>query len=213
MSPNAIFFDFDGVIVESNAVKDDAFAALYAAEGAAFVDRVVAYHRAHRGLSRYEKFRLFEVDWLGRSLDEDRMRGLDAQFSALAEDAVAACPFVPGAEALLRREARRRPLFIISGTPEPELRRIAERRAVAPLFAAIRGAPMRKPAILAQLLDDHGGPAADALFVGDALEDHAAAAAHGVPFIGRVPLGAPNPFPPDVVVVADMNALGEAIAA
>ena len=55
----AYIFDFDGVIKDSVRVKSDAFVLLYASEGEEFQKRVEEYHLAHGGISRYEKFRLW----------------------------------------------------------------------------------------------------------------------------------------------------------
>ena len=53
----AIFFDFDGVLVESVDIKTTAFARLYAGHGEPVADAVVAYHRQNMGTSRFVKFR------------------------------------------------------------------------------------------------------------------------------------------------------------
>jgi hypothetical protein len=49
-----VFFDFDGVIVESTEIKTRAFRKLYS-EYVDVLDDVVAYHGAHEGTSRLEK--------------------------------------------------------------------------------------------------------------------------------------------------------------
>ena len=64
---DAVVFDFDGVLVESVDVKTDAFAALYRPYGSDIVEKVVAWHMAHGGVMRFEKFRHFHRVFLGRT--------------------------------------------------------------------------------------------------------------------------------------------------
>ena len=51
----AIFFDFDGVIVESAGIKTEAFRKLFS-NYPDQVDEIVDYHKANAGISRYDKF-------------------------------------------------------------------------------------------------------------------------------------------------------------
>ena len=52
----AILFDFDGVLVESVDIKTKAFAKLFENEGPEIVNKVVEYHLANGGVSRFKKF-------------------------------------------------------------------------------------------------------------------------------------------------------------
>ena len=68
---DAVFFDFDGVLVESNEVKIDAFRRLYASYGEEVVEKVIAEHVRHEGVSRVVKLERFHREFLGIDLDED----------------------------------------------------------------------------------------------------------------------------------------------
>ena len=57
MNYKAYFFDFDGVLADSVEVKTLAFAKLFEEFGAGIQEKVVAHHRNHGGMSRYDKFR------------------------------------------------------------------------------------------------------------------------------------------------------------
>ena len=48
-----IFFDFDGVIVESVDIKTKAFAMLFEHEGRDIANRVIDYHLKNSGVSRF----------------------------------------------------------------------------------------------------------------------------------------------------------------
>ena len=203
----AVFLDFDGVIVESADIKTAAFRALYCEHGAAVVDRAIAHHRANGGISRRKKIRHCHRTLLGIELADDALDRLCRRFSALVEDAVVEAPLVPGAADFLTVHHRRLPLYVVSGTPEDELLRIVARRDLGRFFAGVHGSPREKPPIINGILAALALAPERTLFIGDARTDHDAAAVCGVPFIGRVAAGEPDPFPRQTRVVRDLDGL------
>jgi phosphoglycolate phosphatase-like HAD superfamily hydrolase len=98
-------------------------------------------------------------------------------------------------------------LFVVSGTPEDELRRIAVRRGMMEYFVEVRGSPPGKEAIVRELIERHRLAPRRTLFIGNALADWRAARACGLDFLGRVALGHASPFPKDTRIVPDLEAL------
>jgi phosphoglycolate phosphatase len=98
-------------------------------------------------------------------------------------------------------------LFIVSGTPQEELVRIVDRRGLARHFAGVFRSPAEKPELIRDILGRYRLAAAACVFVGDAMTDHDAAEACGVPFIGRVAAGSPDPFPSGTNVIRDLTEL------
>jgi phosphoglycolate phosphatase-like HAD superfamily hydrolase len=182
--PRGIILDFDGVIVESVDIKTRAFRELFAGYPE-HVERIVAFHEANAGVSRYEKFRVIFREFLHEPCDEARMRGLGSRFSELVMDAVIRCPFVRGAEAFLKEFGARYALFLASGTPQNELREVAHRRGLTAHFHEIHGAPRTKVEIIRGILETHRWEPADVVVIGDSLTDYHAAQSLRIPFIGR----------------------------
>ena len=200
---DAIVFDFDGVLVESVDVKTRAFAALYEPYGEEVVKQVVAWHLAHGGVSRYEKFRHFHRAFLGRALNRAEEVELGDRFSALVEEAVIDAAWVPGAHEFLEDWHARLPLYVASGTPEEELIRIVGRRGMSHFFKGVAGAPSKKGAILRNFIGRSGVSPERMLMVGDAMTDFDGAVEAGVSFLGIAPAGA-NTFPLGVPVLPDL---------
>lgn len=205
-----LVLDFDGVVLQSVDIKTRSFARLFEAEGPAAVERIVAHHVANGGLSRFEKFRWAYREVLKRPLSEAEERRLGERFNALVEEAVLKAPFVPGAREFLEAEHRKRPLFVASGTPEEELRRIVERRGLAAFFRGVHGSPRRKDVILRQIASEAGVAAADLTMVGDAKNDYDAALAAGCRFVG-VCAEAAHGFPAGTRVIQDLHGLARAL--
>lgn len=204
---DTLFLDFDGVILESFDIKTEAFRALYAEHGEAVVAGVIAHHREHTGISRLVKIRHCHRELLGIELSDDDVDALGARYAGLVEDQVVAAPWVKGAEAFLESQIGQRPVFVVSGTPDDELKRIVKRRGMEHLFTSVHGSPAAKPEIIAGLLLRLQRDPAGALMVGDGASDHRAATRVGIRFIGRVAPGEPNPFPPAVPTIADLSEL------
>lgn len=203
----AVIFDFDGVIVESEEIKTHAFMSMYREYGPAVVEAAVAHHRANGGISRRKKIRWCHRTQLGIELDQTALDALCHRFSRMVEDEVVACDWVAGAEEVLRTQFQRRLLFIISGTPENELRRIFARRDLDRWFVEVWGSPPGKPEIVADILTRHRLDPRAVLFVGDAMADLRAARANGLRFIGRIANGNRSPFPPGTPAINDLTQL------
>ncbi len=204
---DAIVFDFDGVLVESVDIKTQAFVELYRPYGEAITKEVAAYHLAHGGVSRYEKFRHFHGTLIGKDLGEEEEAQLAARFSSLVEDLVVAAPWVSGAREFVAKYHQRLPLHIASATPTDELMRIINRRGVRAQFLTVAGAPQPKRAILSEVIDAGGHDPDRVLMVGDALSDFDSARDAGAAFLGRVAKGTRNPFPAAVKTIEDLGQL------
>lgn len=179
----AVIFDFDGVLAQSVHVKADAFASMFESEGPEVARRVRDHHLAHGGMSRFEKFRFYYREFLGRPLSEEELDDLCRCFSALVVERVIASPWVPGAlEALRHCHELSYLLFIVSGTPEPEIQYICQRRNISHYFQDILGSPLGKAAHIRKILDHYGLISSEVLFLGDAPADLQAAIDTGIRF-------------------------------
>lgn len=175
MKPYKVYlFDFDGVIKESVRVKSDAFVQLYEAEGADFQKRVESYHLANGGVSRYEKFKVWN-EWLNRSVSETAIEELAQKFSDLVVDNVVASPYVEGAELAIEMAHKSALTFIVTGTPDQEILPILDRLDLNSSFTEIHGSSRKKPVITRDILTRFNLNPSEALFIGDAQTDYHAA--------------------------------------
>jgi beta-phosphoglucomutase len=207
LDPRIIILDFDGVVLESVDVKARAFARLFE-HHPEHVEPIVELHLSHAGVSRYEKFRMIHERILGMPLDDVEVERLGAEFSRLVLEEILRCPFVPGAREFLQARHESHQLYVASATPEEELRHIVRQRGLRRFFRGVYGTPAEKADIAARILAESGAEPQEAIFVGDAPTDLAAARRVGVPFVGRVPAGQRSPFDGEhVVVVGDLREL------
>jgi beta-phosphoglucomutase-like phosphatase (HAD superfamily) len=202
----AIFFDFDGVIVESTEIKTQAFRELYA-EHLSVLSDIIAYHVAHEGISRFEKIFYCHKRFLGIELGENELSVLAGKYSELVKQLVIDCKSVPGALGFLRAHYATLPMFVVSGTPEWELKEIVKVRGLSRYFVSVNGSPHHKARIINAQLKLHSYNSDQCLFVGDAMTDHDAAKETGLIFIGRVGQGRVNLFPKGTTIIEDLTQL------
>ncbi len=205
----AIFFDFDGVIVHSEHLKVEAFRNLYREHPADVVERVVAHHMAHAGISRVVKIKHAHKEFLNIDLTPNELDALCQKYSRSVEQQVVECESVDGALAFLIRAKDILKTFVVSGTPEDELRRITDKRGISGYFTGIYGSPRTKDDIVNELLDLHGLTAANCLFIGDAMTDYNAAQICKMPFLGRVNPDEDSPFPDGTDTVPHLSGLAK----
>lgn len=187
MNYDAFFFDFDGVLVDSVEVKTKAFAKLFETFGDDVVTQVVNHHRHHGGMTRVEKFRFYHRNFLKRDLDDEELDKLCHRFAQLVVDEVIAAPEIRGAEVFLQQYSQHIPCFVISATPEDEIKLIVKGRGWSDYFKEVRGAPESKENNLEKLLKYYRLMASQCLYFGDAHHDYVAATKWGVNFLGIVP--------------------------
>jgi len=202
--PDCVFFDFDGVIVDSVEAKIEAFGELYAEFGPGVRSIVEGYQRAVPGETRYAKIPRFHRELLGIELSEPEIREWAGRLRDIVVDRVIACPLLPGVDETLSLLARRGiPAHVVSGTPEDELAVIAEARGLAPFFRSMRGSPRAKSDIVGEILGREDYAPRSCLFVGDATSDLACARECGLDFVGVAPTET-HPFPEETRVVRNL---------
>ena len=193
-SIHAIAFDFDGVLAESVEVKTRAYALLFDEEKEGVVNQFVDYHIKNCGISRFEKIKLFYRDILQRPLSDKRFQELVLRFSRLVIDEVVAAPWVEGAREFLIQNEKQYKYFIVSGTPEDELKEIVHRRGMGHYFDAVRGSPKDKVTLLGDIMDEYNLRPEKMVFVGDAETDWQAAQKLKIPFLWRCVSGQISPL-------------------
>ena len=195
MPAKIVIFDFDGVILESNRIKDNAFHDLYLPHGRGAAARALKIHLSHHGRSRFEKFAMMHQEILDREITAAESAELGRQFTEKCFHEICRCPFVPGALEFLEQYHQSHILAVASATPEDELKEIVAARNLQKFFKHVFGKPTSKSDNLRKIILLENVPASAAVFVGDQISDWESAHAVGVRFIGRVPGGDVSPFP------------------
>ena len=185
-----VVFDFDGVLVDSNAVKRGAYFDIFPSLGGTH-PAVEAVLGRNRDGDRYEIIgailrRLIDRGLLRlkNSTITDLTRVYAEQYNSICEEFAATCREMPGVSPSLPELSRRYVLYVNSATPEEPLLRIIRRRGWEGYFRGVRGRPRTKTENLVRISESEGVTNSETVFVGDSQGDLEAAAQWGCHFVG-----------------------------
>jgi phosphoglycolate phosphatase-like HAD superfamily hydrolase len=183
-----VVFDFDGVLVDSNAVKRRAYTDIFSAWGPVAGEAAGAVLRADTEDDRFGIIRAILRVLPGSPATPEELEPLAAEYAAryndICEEHAATCDEVAGAASALNRLARDFPLYIVSATPQDPLQRIVARRGWGRHFRGVLGRPATKEENLAAVMAQESIDGAQVVFVGDGRRDLEAALAMGCRFVG-----------------------------
>ncbi len=210
IAPQTIFFDVDGVLIDSMGVKGRAFVGAFSD----FPERhteILDFHLAHGGVTRGKKIELIFRLINGRNPTFDELETRVALFTSFVVDAVIAAPEIQGASEALANWAAQIPLHAVSATPSEELVHILEQREMTHFFSSVHGWPPEKTETMQGLIDERGYEPELCVLVGDSKEDFAAAKKTGIHFVqvSRTPL---TDFVEPGSIIRDLDGLSPAIA-
>ena len=178
----SLVFDCDGVVLNSNKIKTEAFYDVASIYGYEVAKKLKDYHLNNGGISRYAKFEYLITDILNLKLEQQVLKLLLDDFADKVKQALMACEVAKGLEAL-RQKTDQANWLIVSGGDQAELREVfAERRLDKYFDGGIFGSPDTKDAILERELNNKN-ITKPAIFIGDSKYDYQAAELSGLDFI------------------------------
>ena len=177
----ALVFDCDGVVLDSNRVKTEAFRIAALPWGADAAEALVTYHVANGGISRHRKFAYLletilthHIPTAVPGVDGPGLDELLASYSQAVRGGLMTCGVAEGLEEL-RAQTPHATWSIVSGGDQIELREIFASRGLDHLFdGGIFGSPDSKDLILAREMEC-GAIRMPALLLGDSRYDFEAA--------------------------------------
>ena len=203
------FFDFDGVVVDSVGVKTEAFRKLFEPYGNEILAQVLEHHRLNGGISRIDKIQYSHTHFVGTPLSENELKSWGRRYSDLVVDRVISAPWIRGAEEFFKEMQGRCRIFVISGTPEDELKKVIKVRNMDHYFTEILGSPIKKSAHIRALLAAYQLQPTSCVFIGDALTDYHAARETGLHFLG---VQGDVDLPDEARMLPDCRALKQAMS-
>ncbi len=177
-----LVFDCDGVVLNSNKIKTQAFYDVAKHFGHRAAQMLVDYHLNNGGISRYAKFHYFFNRIIKQEFEEKVFNNMLLNYSDLVKKNLMTCELATGLDRL-RMHTRLAKWLIVSGGDQEELREIFLSREIATYFdGGIFGSPDNKSQILEREIAN-GNIIGPTLFIGDSKYDYKVAKAAGLDFI------------------------------
>ena len=182
---SAVIWDYDGVILDSNDVREFGFRHCLKSFPKAQVENLVDYHNLNGGLSRFHKFRYFFEVIRGESISNDTINALCSDFSEIMRTELTNTNrlFETALTLIESIKKRRRKQFIASGSEQNELRFLLTEQGIASYFDGIYGSPTTKSDIVSMILKENPRENSWCL-IGDSINDLDAAKENNIFFIG-----------------------------
>lgn len=179
---DTIAFDCDGIILDSNKVKTQAFfdATAGFSEDAALA--IKDYHIANGGISRFKKFEWVIKEYFTHLDHEQTLKALLYNYAEAVYKGLIECRINP-ALATLKQLTPHSKWLVVSGGAQSELRDVFEKRQLTHYFPnGIFGSPDSKDEIFAREIQS-GNISGKALFIGDSKYDFTSSSLAGLDFI------------------------------
>lgn len=181
-SYDLIIFDCDGVIMDSNLLKCEAFGKSIEGYPEEIVTAFMDKCKNSFGVSRYIKFKSFFNDVANEPYNEQKYNQFLIKYADICKEIYNIADITPGTKKLLKELNNcNKYLFVASGSDERELRDSFKKRKLYEYFKEIYGSPKTKKECISIILKKH--PKLKAVFIGDAISDLNAALHFNMDFI------------------------------
>lgn len=170
-----IFWDFDGVILDSNEVRDKGFETVLSEFPKEEVEQLLSFHRKNGGLSRYVKFRYFFENIRGEEISEKEVSNWAAKFSEIMLKSLKdKSLLIPVPNNFIRSNYRKFIMHIVSGSDQAELRELCRSLEIDHFFKSIHGSPTPKNDLVKMIIEEYSYDSNDAVLIGDSINDYEA---------------------------------------
>ena len=180
----SIVFDFDGVILDSNSIKEHAFRKLYENSTSINLKKILDYHKKNLGISRFKKIEYFTTNILLESFDQNILKLQSDKFENIVKKKILDCDFIQGVLNFIELINPNYDLFISSGSPEKELKEICRIKEIDRYFNKIYGSPDDKYFHLKSIIDLNSYSNNEILFIGDSIIDYEVSKKFDISFLG-----------------------------
>ncbi|MCT7469052.1 HAD family hydrolase [Aliarcobacter cryaerophilus] len=180
-----IFWDFDGVILDSMPIRDYGFAKIFEKFDKELVDKLLEYHTLNGGLSRYVKIRYFYNTLLGLEISDEKVQELADKFSTIMKSELTNKKYlIKETVDFIEKNYQNYNFHIVSGSDEKELNYLCNELGLSKYFKTIEGSPTCKNDLVKNILEIYSYDPKESILIGDSINDYEAASINGIKFYG-----------------------------
>ncbi len=181
---DVIFWDFDGVIMDSNAIRHKGFELVLKNFPKEQVDELLKFHNKNGGLSRYVKFRYFFEQIRGEKITEKEVNEWASSFSKIMlEHLINPALLIDEIIVYIEYFHSKKEMHIVSGSDGNELRQICNSLGISKFFKSINGSPATKIELIETIISKYSYNRNYCILIGDSINDYDAARSNGIRFL------------------------------
>lgn len=180
-----IFWDFDGVLLDSNLIREVGFERVLSDFPKDEVEKLLIFHRENGGLSRYVKFKYFFQEIRGENILEEDVIFWANEFSKIMKNLLID-PKLLIKETIdfVKQNQGKYKMHITSGSDQDELRYLCKCLNIDQYFDSIHGSPKPKIEWVKDILNTYKYNKTECILIGDSFNDLEAANLNNVHFFG-----------------------------
>lgn len=183
--PDVIFWDFDGVILNSIPIRDKGFLHIFKDYPKELVNKLLEYHHKNGGLSRYVKIRYFYEELLKEPISEEKIQDLAQEFSIIMrKELINPELLIQDSLSFIQKYYQNSKFHIVSGSDQNELRFLCKELQIDKYFLSIHGSPTPKKQLIENILNEKNYSKEDCVLIGDSINDYEAAEHNQIGFWG-----------------------------
>jgi phosphoglycolate phosphatase-like HAD superfamily hydrolase len=182
-----VVFDFDGVIIPSEEIKQNAYEWIFSDFGEEVPREAILASRdefANAKGNRYDIIRGIFRRVGGVADIEEVVREYSERFSVIVKKRIQELAVEPKIREMLDRLSMRHALYINSNNPDEPLKETLEALGIEHLFKGVYGSSRRKVENLTKIAESESVSPDEMVFIGDGEGDKEAAKEFGCEFIG-----------------------------
>lgn len=180
-----IFWDFDGVILDSMPIRDFGFVKIFEEFDKELVDKLLEYHTLNGGLSRYVKIRYFYNTLLNVEVSDEKVQELADKFSNIMRNELTNKKYlIKETVDFIEKNYQNYNFHIVSGSDEKELNYLCKELELYEYFKTIEGSPTPKNDLVKNILQKYNYNPKESILIGDSINDYEAANVNGIKFYG-----------------------------
>ena len=182
---NTIFWDFDGVLLDSMNVRDWGFKKIFEGYDNELINDLISYHRINGGLSRYVKIKYFFEELVKNPINDQQVLKYAEKFSLLMrKELTDKKNLIVDSLEYVKKNYNKYNFHIVSGSDQKELRFLCKKLEIHKFFISIHGSPIPKNKLVSSLIKKYNYHKECVCLIGDSINDFEAANDNNIKFFG-----------------------------
>ena len=182
---NVIFWDFDGVILDSMKIKGDGFRELFKEYNKELLDKIEDYHYRNGGISRFEKIKYFYNQLLKQDITKEEIIELADKFAIIINKKLFdKNNLINETMEFIKNNFISYKFHIVSGAESNELNKLCQFFKIDKYFITIEGSPTKKDILIKNIIQKYKYNKKKCLMIGDSITDYKVAEKNGIKFFG-----------------------------
>ena len=180
-----IIWDFDGVLINSNQIREAAFREAFTGYSKKNIAELIKFHKLNEGLSRYVKIEYFFNKILNQKLTKKKSNKILKVYNSICLDKLKDKKLLINETiTFIKQLYSTKDFHIASGSDNNELNELFLSLDIGNYFNSINGSPEPKKEIVKRIISENNYNINETCLIGDSINDYEAALQNDIQFFG-----------------------------